>query len=173
MAIDLRRVEIDNQGATIDLLVLPLLAGDDRIGAIVLLQNVTELRRRDRELVTKDTTIREIHHRSRPHHHADAAAARHQRAEPAVQPPHPLPPLPVHPPPPQKHGPARPSAGAKRSNLRGKSVTSHVQCTPKAQASGGSASHRHAAAGVSGDEQRLQRPVVGRVAGIGPERHAA
>ncbi|CAB4584614.1 MAG: histidine kinase [Actinobacteria bacterium] len=59
----LRRVEIDNQGATIDLLVLPLLAGDDRIGAIVLLQNVTELRRRDRELVTKDVTIREIHHR--------------------------------------------------------------------------------------------------------------
>lgn len=59
----LRRVEIDNQGATIDLLVLPLLAGEDRIGAIVLLQNVTELRRRDRELVTKDVTIREIHHR--------------------------------------------------------------------------------------------------------------
>ncbi|MBF8252128.1 MAG: histidine kinase [Actinobacteria bacterium] len=59
----LRRVEIDNQGATIDLLVLPLLVGDDRIGAIVLLQNVTELRRRDRELVTKDATIREIHHR--------------------------------------------------------------------------------------------------------------
>ena len=59
----LRRVEIDNQGATIDLLVLPLLQGDDRIGAIVLLQNVTELRRRDRELVTKDATIREIHHR--------------------------------------------------------------------------------------------------------------
>ncbi len=59
----LRRVEIDNQGATIDLLVLPILAGLDRIGAIVLLQNVTELRRRDRELVTKDATIREIHHR--------------------------------------------------------------------------------------------------------------
>jgi two-component sensor histidine kinase len=43
--------------------VLPLLAGGDRIGAIVLLQNVTELRRRERELVTKDATIREIHHR--------------------------------------------------------------------------------------------------------------
>lgn len=59
----LRRVEIDNQGATIDLLVLPLLQDSDRIGAIVLLQNVTELRRRDRDLVTKDVTIREIHHR--------------------------------------------------------------------------------------------------------------
>jgi len=59
----LRRVEIDNQGATIDLLVLPMIQGADRIGSIVLLQNVTELRRRDRELVTKDATIREIHHR--------------------------------------------------------------------------------------------------------------
>jgi two-component system, sensor histidine kinase PdtaS len=59
----LRRVEIENTGGTIDLLVLPLLAGGDRIGAIVLLQNVTELRRRERELVTKDATIREIHHR--------------------------------------------------------------------------------------------------------------
>jgi two-component sensor histidine kinase len=59
----LRRVEIDNQGATIDLLVLPLIHREDRIGAIVLLQNVTELRRRERELVTKDATIREIHHR--------------------------------------------------------------------------------------------------------------
>jgi two-component sensor histidine kinase len=59
----LRRVEIENTGGTIDLLALPLLAGGDRIGAIVLLQNVTELRRRERELVTKDATIREIHHR--------------------------------------------------------------------------------------------------------------
>ncbi|MEY2850341.1 MAG: hypothetical protein RJA96_212 [Actinomycetota bacterium] len=59
----LQRVEIDNQGATIDLLVLPLINREDKIGAIVLLQNVTELRRRDRELVTKDATIREIHHR--------------------------------------------------------------------------------------------------------------
>jgi two-component sensor histidine kinase len=59
----LRRVEIENAGGTIDLLALPLLDGGDRIGAIVLLQNVTELRRRERELVTKDATIREIHHR--------------------------------------------------------------------------------------------------------------
>jgi two-component sensor histidine kinase len=59
----LRRVEVENIGGTIDLIVLPILAGQDRIGAIVLLNNVTELRRRERELVTKDATIREIHHR--------------------------------------------------------------------------------------------------------------
>ncbi len=35
----------------------------ERIGAAILLRDVTELRRRDRELVTKDATIREIHHR--------------------------------------------------------------------------------------------------------------
>jgi two-component system, sensor histidine kinase PdtaS len=59
----LRRVEIENDSGTIDLMALPLLDSGDRIGAIVLLQNVTELRRRERELVTKDATIREIHHR--------------------------------------------------------------------------------------------------------------
>ena len=59
----LKRVEIENSGGTIDFTVLPLLQETDRVGAIVLLNNVTELRRRERELVTKDATIREIHHR--------------------------------------------------------------------------------------------------------------
>jgi len=59
----LRRVECENSAGTIDLLVMPLIQGNDRIGAIVLLHNITEVRRRDRELVTKDATIREIHHR--------------------------------------------------------------------------------------------------------------
>jgi two-component sensor histidine kinase len=59
----LRRVECENSSGTVDLLVMPLNAGQDRIGAIVLLHNITEVRRRDRELVTKDATIKEIHHR--------------------------------------------------------------------------------------------------------------
>jgi two-component sensor histidine kinase len=59
----LRRVEVENIGGVIDLIVLPIIAGTNRIGAIVLLNNVTELRRRERQLVTKDATIREIHHR--------------------------------------------------------------------------------------------------------------
>jgi two-component sensor histidine kinase len=59
----LKRVEIENIGGTIDFTVLPLIQAGDRIGAIVMLNNVTELRRRERELVTKDATIREIHHR--------------------------------------------------------------------------------------------------------------
>jgi len=59
----LRRVEVENVGGVIDLIVLPIIAGQNRTGAIVLLNNVTELRRREREIVTKDATIREIHHR--------------------------------------------------------------------------------------------------------------
>ena len=42
---------------------IPLRPQGDHIGALVLLRDVTDLRRRDRELVTKDATIREIHHR--------------------------------------------------------------------------------------------------------------
>jgi two-component sensor histidine kinase len=60
---ELQRAECENEGGTIDLIVLPLLANGDRIGAIVLIQNVTELRRRERVIVTKDLTIKEIHHR--------------------------------------------------------------------------------------------------------------
>ena len=59
----LRRAEYESQDGVIDLLVIPLTQGEDRIGAIVLLHNVTELRNRDRALVTKDATIKEIHHR--------------------------------------------------------------------------------------------------------------
>lgn len=59
----LKRVECENTGGTVDLLVMPIVHGTDRVGAIVLLHNVTELRRRERELVTKNATIREIHHR--------------------------------------------------------------------------------------------------------------
>ena len=35
----------------------------EHIGGLILLRDVTDLRRRDRELITKDATIREIHHR--------------------------------------------------------------------------------------------------------------
>ncbi|CAB4899658.1 unannotated protein [freshwater metagenome] len=59
----LRRAEFESQEGVIDILVIPLTQGDDRIGAIVLLHNVTELRNRDRALITKDATIKEIHHR--------------------------------------------------------------------------------------------------------------
>ena len=42
---------------------IPLRDLDSHVGALVLFRDVTDLRSRDRELVTKDATIREIHHR--------------------------------------------------------------------------------------------------------------
>jgi two-component sensor histidine kinase len=59
----LRRVEYENSKGVIDLLVIPITNSNDHIGAIVLLHNITELRNRDKALITKDATIKEIHHR--------------------------------------------------------------------------------------------------------------
>jgi two-component sensor histidine kinase len=42
---------------------LPLMPAGVPIGSLVLVRDVTEVRRRDRALMTKDATIREIHHR--------------------------------------------------------------------------------------------------------------
>jgi two-component sensor histidine kinase len=47
----------------VQLRALPLHPGGEHIGALVLVHDVTELRRRERALLTKDATIREIHHR--------------------------------------------------------------------------------------------------------------
>ena len=60
---NLRRDEFENSSGVIDLLAIPLTEGTNRIGAVVLVHNVTELRRKDRALISKDATIREIHHR--------------------------------------------------------------------------------------------------------------
>jgi two-component sensor histidine kinase len=42
---------------------MPLVARGDAVGAAVLIRDVTEIKRRDRALLSKDATIREIHHR--------------------------------------------------------------------------------------------------------------
>lgn len=42
---------------------IPLIADAKVTGAIVLMRDVTDLRRRDRLLISKDATIREVHHR--------------------------------------------------------------------------------------------------------------
>lgn len=65
----LRRREFENSEAIIDFLAIPLIEGGsevpqpERIGAMILVHDVTELRRKERALLTKDATIREIHHR--------------------------------------------------------------------------------------------------------------
>jgi two-component sensor histidine kinase len=57
------RQEVEARGATVLMRALPLLPAGVPIGAVVLVRDVTEVRRRDRALMTKDATIREIHHR--------------------------------------------------------------------------------------------------------------
>ena len=57
------RSELTSRAATISLRALPITEGGVRVGALVLSRDVTELRRREQELLTKEATIREIHHR--------------------------------------------------------------------------------------------------------------
>jgi two-component system, sensor histidine kinase PdtaS len=58
-----RAAEVDANGSVVQLRAIPLIVGGSRTGALILIRDVTELRRRERELMTKDATIREIHHR--------------------------------------------------------------------------------------------------------------
>jgi two-component sensor histidine kinase len=58
-----RDTEMDDGTTVVIVRSIPLHDADGHIGAMVLLRDVTDLRSRDRELVTKDATIREIHHR--------------------------------------------------------------------------------------------------------------
>jgi two-component sensor histidine kinase len=55
--------EVESHGATVARRSLPLLRDGSVIGALVLVRDVSDLRRRDRQLMTMDATIREIHHR--------------------------------------------------------------------------------------------------------------
>lgn len=58
-----REFEVEGSDGVIQLRAIPLKPKGNHIGSLVLLRDVTELRRRERELITKDATIREIHHR--------------------------------------------------------------------------------------------------------------
>jgi two-component sensor histidine kinase len=56
-------IEVEGGGATVLFRAIPLRPRGETLGALVLIQDVTELRRRDRQIMSKDATIREIHHR--------------------------------------------------------------------------------------------------------------
>jgi two-component sensor histidine kinase len=58
-----RETEVEGHGSVVQLRSIPLVVNGMRTGALILVRDVTELRRRERELMTKDATIREIHHR--------------------------------------------------------------------------------------------------------------
>lgn len=56
-------VELSSATATAIVRSLPLRGPDGRRGALLVARDVTELRRRERALLSKDATIRETHHR--------------------------------------------------------------------------------------------------------------
>lgn len=72
------RSEVVAGGTTLSMRAIPLTEAGQRFGAIVLLRDVGELRRRERELLTKDATIREIHHRVKNNLQSVAALLRLQ-----------------------------------------------------------------------------------------------
>jgi two-component sensor histidine kinase len=78
-----RSVLIESDTAALRLRAIPLYGSPladvaAHLGALVLVRDVTELRRRERELITKDATIRETHHRVKNSLQAIAALLRMQ-----------------------------------------------------------------------------------------------
>ena len=61
------RCDLEMRGSVLSLRAVPLMRGagatPERVGALVLVRDVTEVRRSERALMTKEATIREIHHR--------------------------------------------------------------------------------------------------------------
>ncbi len=57
------RIEADAHRATVLIRAVPLRPRGALVGAVILVRDVTEVKRRDLALISKDATIREIHHR--------------------------------------------------------------------------------------------------------------
>ena len=79
-----RESEFGNTSATVIARVIPLQPVELVEGAAILLRDVTELRSRERELLSKDATIREIHHRVKNNLQTVAALLRLQSRRMAV-----------------------------------------------------------------------------------------
>ena len=73
-----RESEVEARSAVVSLRALPLVPGGEPRGALVLVRDVTEVRRRDRAILGKDATIREIHHRVKNNLQTVAALLRMQ-----------------------------------------------------------------------------------------------
>lgn len=73
-----RDTELANGLATIALRAIPLRPDGQLAGGLLLARDVTELRRRERQLITKEATIREIHHRVKNNLQTVAALLRMQ-----------------------------------------------------------------------------------------------
>ncbi|PID96899.1 MAG: ATPase [Actinomycetales bacterium] len=72
------RTEVTNADQVLSMRAIPLSDSGQRFGALVLVRDISELRRREQELMTKDATIREIHHRVKNNLQSVAALLRLQ-----------------------------------------------------------------------------------------------
>jgi two-component sensor histidine kinase len=87
MALDGRhslRMEVRARGAVMLVRALPLRPRGTAAGALVLVRDITDLRRRDLALLSKDATIREIHHRVKNNLQTVAALLRLQARRTAI-----------------------------------------------------------------------------------------
>ena len=76
--------ELSAGGAVVLLRAIPLLPGGQVAGTLVLVRDVTELRSREEQLLSKDATIREIHHRVKNNLQTVAALLRLQARRTAL-----------------------------------------------------------------------------------------
>lgn len=70
--------ELEANHSVVSMRSLPLFGPSERIGAVILCRDVTEVLRRERELQTKNATISEIHHRVKNNLQAVSALLRLQ-----------------------------------------------------------------------------------------------
>jgi two-component sensor histidine kinase len=78
------RMEVRARGAVMLVRALPLRPRGTPAGALVLVRDITDLRRRDLALLSKDATIREIHHRVKNNLQTVAALLRLQARRTAI-----------------------------------------------------------------------------------------
>jgi two-component sensor histidine kinase len=71
-------VDVEVGDVTVSMRSIPLIVTHVRSGALLLIRDVTDLRRGERALLTKDNTIREIHHRVKNNLQTVAALLRMQ-----------------------------------------------------------------------------------------------
>ncbi|WP_233569442.1 sensor histidine kinase [Leucobacter sp. OH1287] len=57
------RGDIESRGRTIAARSIPVVIGGERVGGIIVTRDITDIRQHAQELITKNATIREIHHR--------------------------------------------------------------------------------------------------------------
>ena len=73
-----REVEVEAGTAHVLMRLVPLRPHGTRTGAVILCRDVTDIRRKERELLSKEATIREIHHRVKNNLQTVAALLRMQ-----------------------------------------------------------------------------------------------